>query len=204
VADLLPLFPLELVLLPRQSLPLRIFEPRYKEMIAECLAGKHPFGIVRLQEDAIAEIGCSAEITAVTHRYEDGSLDIETAGRRRFEVVDVNSERSFLRADVLFHEDEPDRPAADEVKKALELHVRVVNLLGPNQEYQSPSPDDAQLSYELASALPMDLDFKQALLGMRSEADRLTALTTFYEQVLPKLELAAKVREKAGGNGHVI
>jgi Lon protease-like protein len=204
VDPLLPLFPLDLVLLPQQSLPLRIFEPRYKEMIGECLNQKRPFGIVRTQEDAIAEIGCTAEIVAVKQKYEDGSMDIEAAGRRRFEIVDVNSERSFLRASVLFQEDEPGQPAADDIQKALDLHVQVVKLLGPNETYESPDASRPQLSYELAGMLPMDLDFKQALLAMRSEPDRLSALTEFYRQVLPKLERATRVRQKAGGNGHVL
>lgn len=202
--SLLPIFPLDLVLLPQQNLPLRIFEPRYKEMIAECLDRKLPFGIVRAQEDSIAEIGCTAEILSLTKKYDDGSMDIDTAGRRRFEIVEVNNERSFLRAAVLFQEDEPERATRDDIRKALDLHTQVVKLLGPNERYQSPDANRPQLSYELAGMLPMDLDFKQALLGMRSEPDRLSALTEFYTQVLPKLERATKVRQKAGGNGHVL
>lgn len=201
---LLPIFPLDLVLLPQEVLPLRIFEPRYKEMIGECIQEKKLFGIVRAQEDSIAQIGCTAEILAVKQRYEDGSMDIETAGRRAFEIVEVNSERSFLRAEVLFQEDEPERAADEQVRQALELHSQIVKLLGPNEAYESPDRNEPQLSYELAGTLPMDLDFKQALLGMRSEPDRLIALAEFYRQVLPKLERVSKVRQKAGGNGHVL
>src|SRR5437868_15508940 len=102
MSDLLPLFPLELVLFPGMALPLHIFEPRYKEMIGECLEHDSPFGIVRAIEDGIAQIGCSAEVVTVVKRYEDGQLDIVTRGLRRFEVLEINQERSFLQAAVNF------------------------------------------------------------------------------------------------------
>jgi Lon protease-like protein len=204
VDALLPLFPLELVLLPNQKLPLHIFEPRYKEMIGECLAEKRPFGVVRVQDQAIAEIGCTAEILEITQTNKDGSLDIETTGRLPFEILELNHERSFLRAAVVMQEDEAEPPSPEDVSKALDLHVQVLKFLEPNESYEMPETGRRQLSYELASTLPLDLDFKQALLAMRSETDRLNALTEFYSQVLPKLELATKVREKAGGNGHIL
>src|SRR5206468_620193 len=88
VVPLLPLFPLETVLLPGTPLPLHIFEPRYKEMISECLADDSPFGVVRALESGIAEIGCTAEIISVTKKYEDGRLDLIAEGRRRFEILE--------------------------------------------------------------------------------------------------------------------
>src|SRR5947208_1422620 len=107
MSTLLPLFPLDVVLLPGAPLPLHIFEPRYKEMISECLKQKSVFGVVRAQEQSVADVGCTAEILTVTKEYEDGRLDIVTQGVSRFEVMQVNDERSFLRAEVLYLEDEP-------------------------------------------------------------------------------------------------
>src|SRR5438067_10273239 len=107
VSMLLPLFPLEVVLLPGVPLPLHIFEPRYKEMITECLDQKKPFGVVRSKKEGIAEIGCTAEIITVTKKYSDGRIDIVTEGRGRFEVMQLNQERSFLQAEVLYLQDEP-------------------------------------------------------------------------------------------------
>jgi len=78
--SLLPLFPLDLVLFPGASLPLHIFEPRYREMISECLDQKKSFGVVRAKEDGVAEIGCTAEIITVTQKYPDGRMDIVTEG----------------------------------------------------------------------------------------------------------------------------
>ena len=87
---LLPIFPLGLVLFPGAPLPLHIFEPRYKEMIGECLEQKKPFGIVRVTEEGVAGIGCTAEIVSVTKKYDDGRMDILARGVDRFEVVEVN------------------------------------------------------------------------------------------------------------------
>ncbi len=99
MSALLPLFPLDLVLLPGVPLPLHIFEPRYKEMISECLEQKRPFGVVRAkEEEGVAEIGCTAEIITVTKEYPDGKMDIVTQGRERFEVMEINQERSFLQS----------------------------------------------------------------------------------------------------------
>ncbi len=98
------LFPLDLVLLPGTPLPLHIFEPRYSEMISECLDRNQDFGIVRAKqgEGSVAEIGCTAEIVTVTKKYADGRMDIVTQGRERFEVMRLHQERSFLQAEVLY------------------------------------------------------------------------------------------------------
>src|SRR5205823_4356613 len=108
MSELLPLFPLDLVLFPGMALPLHIFEPRYKEMIGECLEHDTPFGIVRAIEDGVAQVGCSAEVVTVVQRYEDGRLDIVIRGLQRFEVQELNQERSFLQADVKFLAEESD------------------------------------------------------------------------------------------------
>jgi len=200
VAPLLPLFPLDLVLFPSTPLPLHIFEPRYKEMIGECLAQKKQFGVVRAQGEAVAEMGCTAEILEVVKRYPDGKLDIQTVGRQRFEVVEMNSERSFLQAEVLLIDDEPGTPPKESIDRALELHAQILDAIGGENTIPADAP---QLSYHLASSLPMDLDFKQTLLGVRSEVERIEGLIEFYEAILPKLRKAARRRQKAGGNGHV-
>lgn len=198
---LLPLFPLEVVLLPGTPLPLHIFEPRYKEMIGECLATSALFGVIRALENGIAEIGCTAEIITVTKEYPDGRMDLICEGRKRFEVLEVNQERSFLRAEVLLVPDDPEMTAEGERLRAIQLHLEILSLAGAVQDLSSADQD--QLSFHLAGSLPLDLDFKQQLLAMRSEAKRIHAVAAYLEAVLPKLRRASKVREKAGGNGHV-
>src|ERR1700693_6448364 len=113
----LPLFPLQVVLLPDAEPPLHIFEDRYKEMIAEVLRDKIEFGVVLANEQGIVGTGCTAVIERVLREYPDGRLDILTVGRRRFEIVSLNEERSFLRGSVEYFDDEdpgkPDESAAE-------------------------------------------------------------------------------------------
>jgi Lon protease-like protein len=200
VSQLLPLFPLEAVLFPGAPLPLHIFEPRYKEMIGELLQQRSPFGVVRAVDKGIAELGCTAEILEVTKRYDDGRLDIVSEGRRRFEIVSLDQERSFLRGEVVFFDDDPGRPPADEVKRLLELHHQALTLLGAEEQGQ---PDESQISFQVAGVMPFDLDFKQTLLGMRTESQRVSALIEYYAGIMPNLQRAVKARKKVGGNGHV-
>ena len=192
MSSLLPIFPLELVLLPGVPLPLHIFEPRYKEMIAECLEQKKPFGIVRASSDGVAGIGCTAEIMSITKKYDDGRMDILTRGAERFEVIQVNHERSFLRAEISVVEDESDKPSTEMVTMAVRLHAEIAKLAG--EEPSGPEDGAGNLSFLLAGSLPLDLDFKQSLLATLSEAKRLAAVVRYLEAVLPGLRRAAKAR----------
>ncbi len=202
MSSLLPIFPLELVLLPGAPLPLHIFEPRYKEMIAECLEQKKPFGVVRASGEGVADIGCTAEIVSVTKKYEDGRMDILTRGVERFEVIHVNQERSFPQAEIAVVQDEaedddenegkPAKPAVQTIEQALRLHAEIAKLTGTDAS--GPGKDVGNLSFLLAGSLPLDLDFKQGLLSTLSEAKRLEAVIGYLEAILPGLRRAAKAR----------
>jgi Lon protease-like protein len=192
VNSLLPLFPLDLVLLPGVPLPLHIFEPRYREMIAECLDLKKPFGIVRASPEGVADIGCTAEIISVNKKYDDGSMDILTRGIERFEVIEVNDNRSFLQAEIFVIRDDPGKPAAHIVTQAVRLHAEIAKLAGA--ELSGADEIAGNLSFLLAGSLPLDLDFKQSLLATLSEADRLEAVVVYLESILPGLRRAAKAQ----------
>jgi len=202
MSALLPLFPLEVVLLPGTAIPLHVFEPRYKEMVGECLVQKTSFGIVRAKEDGIADVGCTAEIMEVSKRYDDGRMDIVCEGRRRFEVMGLNEERSFLQAEVSYFDDEPGGAPAGSVEEALRLYGDLLELA--EAEAEPPEAGIPQLSFQLAAPMPLDLDFKQTLLGMRSERERIAAIVAYFRALLPRMRLAMKARRKAGGNGHAI
>ncbi len=194
---LLPIFPLELVLLPGVPLPLHIFEPRYKEMITECIEQKKPFGVLRASSEGVADIGCTAEIVSVTKKYDDGRMDILTRGVERFEVIEVNEARSFLRAEIalVLDEDEngaPSKPENEMVTHAVRLHAEIAKLAGT--EPDGPDEHATNLSFLLAGSLPLDLDFKQTLLSTLSEAKRLEAVVGYLEAILPGLRRAAKAR----------
>ena len=192
MSSLLPLFPLELVLFPGVPLPLHIFEPRYKEMIAECLDLKKPFGVVRASSEGVADIGCTAEILEVTKKYDDGRMDILTRGVDRFEVLEVNEDRSFLQAEITLIQDEPGRPAQQVVEQAVRLHAEIAKLAG--SEVSGPEEGASNLSFLLAGSLPLDLDFKQQLLVTSSETKRLEAVVGYLKAVLPGLRRAARAR----------
>ena len=200
--SLLPLFPLDLVLFPGTALSLHIFEPRYREMISECLDQKMSFGVVRAKEEGVAEIGCTAEIITVTRKYPDGRMDIVTEGRERFEVMQVNQERSFLQAEVLYLQDAPDQASAEEIAQAVKLQGEIFELAGSSSANSSEIAG-SQLSFSLVGPMPLDLDFKQTLLGLKSEAERLQAIISYFEAILPNLRRTMRIRQKAGGNGHV-
>jgi Lon protease-like protein len=200
VSSLLPIFPLDLVLLPGAPLPLHIFEPRYKEMISECVEQKKPFGVVPASDEGVAGVGCTAEIVSVTKKYDDGRMDILTRGVERFEVVEVNEERAFLRAEISLLQDEDDndddndvaRPEQSLIEQAVRLHAEIIKIAGA--ELSEPDETATNLSFLLAGSLPLDLDFKQNLLTTLSETKRLEAVVSYLEAVLPGLRRAAKAR----------
>jgi Lon protease-like protein len=199
--SLLPLFPLDLVLFPGVPLPLHIFEPRYKEMVAECIHNKTPFGMVRAKKDTLAEIGCSAAILSIVKKYPDGRMDIITEGRQRFEILQVNQERPFLQGEVGFFEDEPSLVNKSDQATVVQLHEQLFQVLG--QPPETDSPDNLLLSFRLTHELPVDLDFKQAMLEMKSESERISTLIEYYRATIPKVEKTLRVRDLASGNGHV-
>jgi Lon protease-like protein len=201
LAIFIPLFPLDVVLFPGAPLPLHIFEPRYKEMMGECLAQHRTFGIVRAVERGVAEVGCSAEIVSVVKEYSDGRLDLVTEGRQRFEILGINQDRTFLQAEILYIDDEPGLPSKENLDRAIQLHSELLALAGARQDLAAA--DSSQLSFSLATSLPLDLDFQQKLLSLRSEAERISSLISYLENLVPNLHRAARAREKAGGNGHV-
>jgi len=198
--SLLPIFPLDVVLFPGAPLPLHIFEPRYKELITECMTQKTPFGMVRARENALAEVGCTAVILDVNKTYEDGRFDISTEGGQRFAVRHLNQERSFLRAEVVFFEDEPSQVSKSENDTVIQLHQQLFEVLGQHIEVEKTYPS---LSFQLANELPVDLDFKQSILEMKSEAERIETLIEYYRATIPKVEKTMRARDTASGNGHI-
>jgi Lon protease-like protein len=202
VSQLIPLFPLELVLFPGMPLPLHIFEPRYKEMIGECLQEKTEFGIVRATGNEVATIGCTATILEVLKRYDDGRMDLMTEGRRRFAVQEVNKDRSFFQAEVEFLPDADAALSPHDRSRALALAEELLRMTESNDF--AVDPEVPMLSYHIAAPLPFDLDFRQTLLAERSEAERIRAVAEYLESLLPRLKRALKAKSTAGGNGHAV
>jgi len=192
---LLPLFPLELVLFPHVNLPLHIFEPRYKEMIGDCLQNYWEFGILAVRDQRVESIGCTASIAEVLQRFPDGRMNILVRGRRRFEVSLLNEEKSYLRGNAQFFDDDvadPSAGAPEEVRQeAMRLYERLRERVElENEVFHQPRPTagDAQLSFRLMAGLPAELGWKQDLLELRSERERLTRVMRYFEQLLEHLQ----------------
>lgn len=198
---LLPLFPLQLVLFPRTPLPLHIFEDRYKEMIGEVLRSKSEFGVVQAGEKGIVNTGCSATIERILKTYPDGRLDVLTLGRRRFEIILLNDERTFLRGDVQFFDDEDTGQAPRDLRvRALES-FSILRDLEEVHVFGNPEVDDPQLSFQIAQLVP-DLDFRQTLLATRSETERIRRLVEFFPNYIARLRRVAHTKAVAPRNGH--
>jgi len=166
----LPLFPLQVVLLPDAELPLHIFEDRYKEMIAEVRRDKIEFGVVLANEKGIVNTGCTAAIERVLHEYPDGRLDILTVGRRRFEIERINDERVFLRGEVDYFDDEDETAPEDESRARAIRGYNELRALTADAPLPSSETQDPQLSFRLARPI-QDLALRQSLLSARSEGE---------------------------------
>src|SRR5580698_9576505 len=146
---LLPLFPLQVVLFPGAELPLHIFEDRYKEMIGEAVRDHVEFGVVLASDKGLVNTGCSATVERVLKQYPDGRMDILTLGRRRFEILLLNSERAFLRGSVDFFDDERADQASPEIQKAaLDGYNEMQALLANHQ-----IPDDESAAGSVGNPL---------------------------------------------------
>lgn len=195
---LLPLFPLQVVLLPGSQLPLHIFEDRYKEMIAEVLKDRLEFGVVLASEKGIVNTGCTAAVDRVLKEYPDGRLDILTRGRRRFEILLLNDERSFLRGAVEFFDDDEPEPGKEAEPPMPDL---LKNVIAFSQLPMDPEASDPRLSFRLAQDVS-DLGFRQTLLTMRSEADRMRRIAEFLPGYLQRRKRVQHTKDIAGSNGH--
>lgn len=191
---LLPLFPLQVVLLPGADLPLHIFEDRYKEMIAEVIQDRLEFGVILANEKGIVNTGCTALIDKVLREYPDGRLDILARGRRRFEIMRLNDDRSFLRGSVEFFDDEEESPVAPETRQRAIDGYREMSK-------ETLDLDEPQLSFRLARPVE-DLGFRQSILTSRSEADRIRQLADFFPVHNLRQKRIQHVKEVAPRNGH--
>jgi Lon protease-like protein len=195
------LFPLELVLLPRERVPLHVFEPRYKELVGECLRENREFGLLLEDGEGRREIGTRAGVVEVLQIFEDGRMNVVVEGRGRFRVVALTEGRSFLTADVEALDDEDDPPGEADVERALDLFRQLVEVA--EAEIEDPDLSSPTLSFELASRIDFSPELKQELLELTSEQKRLRRLAGLMERAVATMEREREVRERAAGNGRV-
>ena len=198
----IPLFPLNVVLLPGAELPLHIFEPRYRAMVKDCLEEKSEFGMLLSLPNGVARVGCTAEIIQVEKRYEDGRMDILTAGRAPFRVVELLTENPLMEGQVDYLEDRasPGNPRVQ--RELVELFEACHTLIYDDYPKNLEGASTEDLSYLIAATLPLDLLWKQQILELRSESDRQERLVAYLREWAPHLQKKEAMRQRAGGNGH--
>lgn len=197
----LGLFPLGLVLLPTEQIPLHIFEDRYQELIGECLAEEREFGLIYADEDGLRDLGTRAAVIEVLERFDDGRLNIVVEGRERFRLVELTEGRSFQTGVVEAVDDEPDPADPADEERALELFRRLVELTGA--EVGAPERDAAPLSFALAGRFEFAAELKQRLLTLRSERERVAMLIEVLEGAAVAVEREQEIAGRAASNGKV-
>jgi ATP-dependent Lon protease len=194
----LGLFPLELALLPGEQVPLHIFEPRYRELIGECLDERREFGLVLAEGDELREIGTRAAVVEVLERLQDGSLNVVVEGGARFRLVEETSGRSFRTGIAQAVEDADDPAPADERRQALELFRELRTLL--DSDVEDPN-ERVPLSFALAARVDFGSSAKQQLLETTSERERLELMRRLLRRAVQKTRAERARREVAARNG---
>jgi Lon protease-like protein len=204
VVDEIGLFPLGMVLLPTEQVPLHIFEPRYRALIGECLEQDREFGLVFADEDGLRAIGTRAAVTEVLERFDDGRLNIVVQGRERFRLVEVNDvgeEESYHTGDVEPLIDQADPADQPSKERALELFRRLVDLTGA--EVDEPEDAEEQLSFALAARFEFAPTVKQELLQSTSERLRLERLCELLDGAVEVVARQQEIAARAQTNGKV-
>jgi Lon protease-like protein len=196
-----PLFPLGLVLLPGEVIPLHIFEERYKQMISECLETESPFGIVWMSDDGLRQVGCSAEITQLVEQLEDGRMNILVQGGHPFRLRRRIEDMDYPAGDIELLDEEPAEEDPDAGAAARHGYADLVERVTDSRPSEA---DLAELdSYRMAATIAFELEAKQELLELRSEAARLDRLTSLFQQAIERFEYARHAAERARTNGRV-
>ncbi len=199
----LGLFPLELVLLPSERVPLHIFEDRYRELISECMNDGTEFGILLEDADGMRQVGTSTGVVELVHAFDDGRMNVLVEGRSRFRVLELTEGSSYRTADVeLFDDDEGESPSDEETERTLEAFRRLA-AIAEAEEADVAAVGEEALSFQLAARVDFGTVLKQELLELRSERARLDRLVDLLGHAATALAREREVRERASGNGKV-
>ncbi len=198
--DEIGLFPLPLVLVPGEQAPLHVFEPRYKELIAECLSEGADFGLVLADDEGMRDVGTRASVIEVLERFPDGRLNIVVEAGERFRLLELTEGRSFATGEVDALEDEDEEPTSDERERCLAAYKRVV--AAAEAELDELDRDEA-LAFQIAARIDLGTDVKQALLELRSERERVVRLASLLDKAAEAVAREREIRERATSNGRV-
>jgi Lon protease-like protein len=196
-----PLFPLGIVALPTETVPLHVFEDRYKRMIEECLEHGREFGIVWLSEQELKPVGCACEIDRVLQRDEDGNMDILVRGTEPFLLIERQDDLPYPAGIVEPLADVEEEPDPDAAQTARELYAELVEQATDKQLSEDELAEfDA---YTMAGTVEFGPDGKQELLELRSENARMRLLAVLFRAAIKRLELVDRAQARARSNGKV-
>jgi len=204
-ADLLPLFPLQVVLFPHAALPLHIFEERYRALLRMVIKESVEFGVVMAKGEDLSEIGCSAAVTSVLQMYEDGRMDVLVEGRRRFRIQHVDDTRAqYLMGSVTYLDDRGELPDAARFTETVQMYNQLVELVYAGKvKVLDPATVVPDLSFVMAQKAGMDLDQRQELLELETEEERLALLREYLTAVLPRLKKLEEVDRIIRSDGYL-
>jgi Lon protease-like protein len=196
-----PLFPLGIVALPGEVVPLHIFEERYKTMMERCLADESEFGIVWLSDDGLREVGCACQITELVERDDEGRLNILTRGTRPFRLLEREDHLPYPAGEVEFLADREETADASLAALARKTYAELVERATDNR----PEPLElAKMSaYDMAATVDFGLDAKQGLLDLRSENARLRLVTRLFRAAMKRMDFVSHAQTRARSNGKV-
>ncbi|MDE3129613.1 MAG: LON peptidase substrate-binding domain-containing protein [Acidobacteriota bacterium] len=201
LASSFPLFPLQLVVLPSEVVPLHIFEERFKTMIAECLSADAEFGVIWLADDGLREVGCACHIDRVLERFDDGRINLLVRGTRPLRVIERQRDLAYPAGVVEFLADEPGTPGQqllDAAQGAYAELVRKATDRSPTSEELKPLD-----AYAMAATVDFGLEVKQGLLELRSEPARLKLVARLFRAALKRLDFVDRAQARAKSNGKV-
>jgi Lon protease-like protein len=203
VSDI-PLFPLNVVLMPGAPLPLHIFEDRYKQMVNECLEQESEFGMVLADESGTRRVGCTARIVELVERYEDGRMLILVEGSRRFKLNSILTGKPYYVGEVDYLEEEQEEEDVTALaEECIALLERVVEAATEGSVGIEIQPPYRNLSFAIAGRIDFDLETRQQILELTSEEGRLKKVKELLSAAAERLEREQQAREKAQKNGHL-
>jgi Lon protease-like protein len=196
-----PLFPLGIVTLPTEYVPLHIFEERYKTMVERCLDHDSEFGILWMSDEELKQTGCAVRIDRVLERMDDGRLNILCRGTRPFRLVERQDDLPYPAGTVEFLEDR-DEPVDEELAaRTRESYATLVEQA--TERVLEPGEVESMTAYEMAATVDFGLDAKQGLLDLRSENARLRLVDRLFRAATKRLDYVERAQARAKSNGKV-
>ena len=203
MTNFIPIFPLKIVVFPGEVLNLHVFEPRYKQMVLECIAGKKPFGIPPSMEDMpLADLGTLIEITELAKEYEDGSMDLRTRGTAVFRMLEVIPElpgKMYSGAIVTYPQNIVTPGESNVGRKVLEEVRRLYTLMNVQEKFPERT---AMMSYEIAHYVGMTAQQEYELLGIFTELQRLEYIRRHLATIVPMIKELEGMKARIQRNGH--